>query len=67
MDLVQQGFDECLDSDRYANAVNADLTEGQRLGVTGTPSFFINGQLLFGAQPFPVFQQIIETLLADES
>jgi protein-disulfide isomerase len=65
--LVQQGFDECLDSDRYANAVNADLTEGQRLGVTGTPSFFINGQLLFGAQPFPVFQQIIETLLADES
>jgi len=65
--LVQQQFDECLDSDRHANAVNADLTEGQRLGVTGTPSFFINGQLLFGAQPFPAFQQIIEMLLADES
>ena len=43
--------------------VNADLAEGQQLGVAGTPAFFINGQRVSGAQPFAVFQQIIVTLL----
>jgi protein-disulfide isomerase len=61
--LDRQRFDECLDSGRYADAVNAELAEGQRLGVTGTPAFFINGQRVSGAQPFAVFQQIIVTLL----
>lgn len=64
--LAQAEFDECLDSSRYAEAVNAEVDEGVQLGVRGTPSFFINGQPLVGAQPFSVFQQAIETLLADE-
>ncbi|HSH03999.1 MAG TPA: DsbA family protein [Anaerolineae bacterium] len=64
MALDQNEFDSCLDSGRYAQAVNADLREGQQLGVTGTPAFFINGQRLAGAQPFAVFQQMIETLLS---
>jgi len=67
IDLVQEEFDECLDSGRYADAVNSDLAEGQRFGVTGTPSFFINGQRLVGAQPFSVFQQIIESLSVGDS
>ena len=62
--LAQDEFDECLDSDRYYDAVNAELAEGTQLGVRGTPAFFINGQPLSGAQPFPIFQQIIEQLLA---
>jgi protein-disulfide isomerase len=66
MELTQTAFDECLDSGRYAEAVNAEVDEGVQLGVRGTPSFFINGQPLVGAQPFSVFQQAIETLLADE-
>ena len=66
MGLSQGNFDECLDSDRYADAVNAQVREGQQLGVSGTPSFFINGQPLVGAQPFSVFQQSIETLLIFE-
>jgi protein-disulfide isomerase len=61
--LDQERFDACLDSGRYAEAVNADLAEGQQLGVAGTPAFFINGQRVSGAQPFAVFQQIIVTLL----
>lgn len=66
MELPQDEFDECLDSGRYADAVNAELDEGVQLGVRGTPSFFINGQPLVGAQPFSVFEQAIETLLAEE-
>ena len=61
--LPQAEFDECLDSGRYADEVNAEVAEGSQLGVRGTPAFFINGQPLSGAQPFPVFQQIIEQLL----
>jgi protein-disulfide isomerase len=67
MELPPAEFNECLDSGRYADAVNAQVNEGAQLGVRGTPSFFINGQLLVGAQPFDVFQQAIETLLADGS
>jgi protein-disulfide isomerase len=61
--LPQDEFEECLDSGRYYDAVNAELAEGTQLGVRGTPAFFINGQPLSGAQPFPIFQQIIEQLL----
>ena len=61
--LPQAEFDACLDSDKYYDAVNAEVTEGAQLGVRGTPTFFINGQLLSGAQPFSVFQQVIEPLL----
>jgi protein-disulfide isomerase len=56
-------FNECLDSDRYADVVNAQVREGAQLGVSGTPTFFLNGQPLVGAQPFSVFQQVIEALL----
>lgn len=54
----------CLDSDRYTNAVQTELQEGIALNVRGTPSFFINGQFVSGAQPFGVFQQAIEQALA---
>jgi len=40
--------------------VKEDLADGQSAGVSGTPTFFINGQQLVGAQPFEAFQQIIE-------
>ena len=53
-------FDECLDSDRYAEQVQANFDEGARLNVRGTPSFFVNGLFISGAQPFSVFQQAIE-------
>ncbi|MCI0395105.1 MAG: DsbA family protein [Chloroflexi bacterium] len=64
--LPQDEFDACLDSGRYAAAVNADVAEGQQLGITGTPTFFINGQRLVGAQPFSVFQQYLAALAPAE-
>jgi protein-disulfide isomerase len=53
-------FGTCLDSGEFQAEVDEDHVEGQRLGVTGTPAFFINGRFLNGAQPFEAFQQIIE-------
>ncbi len=57
-------FNECLDQGRYAEEVRADREEGTRAQVTGTPTFFINGRRLEGAQPFSAFVQIIEEELA---
>lgn len=59
-------FSACLASGRHAAAVQADLDEGARLGVNGTPGFFLNGYLLSGAQPYSVFQQAIDSLLAEQ-
>ena len=57
-------FDQCLDGHKYQQAVNADVEAGSKLGVSGTPTFFINGELLSGAQPVSEFQRIIERELA---
>jgi protein-disulfide isomerase len=40
--------------------VDADAQEAARLGVTGTPAFFVNGRFLSGAQPFPAFKELID-------
>src|SRR3989441_1662411 len=53
-------FERCLASGTHAAAVQKSLDEGIRLGVTGTPAFFINGELLSGAQPVENFARVIE-------
>lgn len=63
--LDEASFTACLESNRYAEAVQADLAEGSSFGVTGTPSFFINGQPLVGALPYQVFVQAIEAQLEE--
>jgi protein-disulfide isomerase len=45
-------FDRCLDSGAEAAVVKKDLQEGQRLGLVGTPSFFVNGHFMSGAIGF---------------
>ncbi len=57
--LETSDFDTCLDSGRWASAVNVDLAEGASLGVSGTPTFFIDGYPLIGAQPYETFQYAI--------
>jgi len=57
-------FDECLDSGAMADEVKKDMADGAAVGITGTPGFIINGQLVSGAQPFENFKQVIEAELA---
>ncbi len=54
----------CLDSGRQAQEVRDDLRYGAGLGVTGTPTFFINGIPLVGAQPLLRFIEVINAELA---
>ncbi|GAB4536130.1 MAG: hypothetical protein Kow0063_21190 [Anaerolineae bacterium] len=65
--LDTRDFDSCLDSGRHASLVLNETAVAQSLGVTGTPSFLVNGRPLVGAQPFEVFQQVIETALEANS
>lgn len=59
------GYDisSCLDSGKYKDEVAKDLADGQASGVQGTPTFFINGQLISGAQPYSVFESAINSAL----
>ncbi|HRW03518.1 MAG TPA: thioredoxin domain-containing protein [Caldilineaceae bacterium] len=57
-------FNDCMDNQSYAAEIQADFEEGQRAGVSGTPTFYVNGQPLVGAQPFAAFVQLIEAELS---
>ena len=58
--LDTQEFNQCLDSGRHAAAIQADIQEGAKHGVTGTPALFINGRLLSGNQPYAEIRDVIE-------
>jgi protein-disulfide isomerase len=45
-------FNECLDEGKQSSEVDKDLEDGRAFGVSGTPAFFINGELVSGAIPF---------------
>ncbi len=53
-------FNDCLDSGQMFTEIQKDYEDGNRYGVTGTPTFFINGEKVEGAQSFSVFERIIE-------
>jgi protein-disulfide isomerase len=57
-------FNTCLSEKRFASEVQADLQAGYDNDVTSTPTFFINGIIIVGAQPYSAFQQIIDQELA---
>jgi protein-disulfide isomerase len=65
--LDTQAFNQCLDSGRQAPAIQADIQDGARAGVTGTPAIFINGRLLSGNQPYSEIKDIIEDELQRKS
>jgi protein-disulfide isomerase len=58
--LSGDDFDKCLDGGKHQAAVAGDMEEGMRLGASGTPTFFINGRMVVGAQPIAAFQKIID-------
>ncbi len=57
-------FNDCVDSGKMKAEIQKDFADGQKVGIQGTPGFVVNGQLISGAQPFQVFQQVIDAELA---
>jgi protein-disulfide isomerase len=57
-------FTTDLESATLKAVLDRDLAEGSKLGITGTPTFFINGVPLVGAQPIEAFTTVIDKALA---
>ena len=60
-------FDQCVAAGSWHQSVDRDLGEGASAGVSGTPSFFINGVLLRGSQPLSAFEKLIDAELASSA
>lgn len=57
-------FKSCIEATPYKAVIDNDMAEGQKLGIKSTPTFFINGKLVSGAQPTEVFTEVIDEELA---
>jgi protein-disulfide isomerase len=64
LDLNQSDFNQCFDSEKYESRIRQWVKEAGEKGVSGTPTFFINGREIIGNQPFAVFEEIIEQELS---
>lgn len=65
--LDDKQFGSCLTSERYKAEIKKDSEEGKKVGVRGTPVFFINGVTLYGAQPHDAFTRLIDDELQRKS
>lgn len=61
--LEESKFSTCLSSEKYADEINQDIMDGQAAGVSGTPTFFINGKRVVGAVPYTQIKGIIDDQL----
>lgn len=57
-------FNSCFDSGKHNARIDADAAYGQTVGVSGTPTFYVNGTELVGAQPFDAFKTAIDAAAA---
>lgn len=62
--LDTEAFDTCLTSGKHDTAIRAAFAQGEALGVQATPTFYVNGVLVSGAQPYDVFKTVIDQELA---
>lgn len=63
LNLDGDRFDTCLDSGKQASAVKQDLDEAKSLGLTGTPSFFVNGHFFSGVVDYAALKDIVNQQL----
>ena len=64
--LNMNEFKSCIEEQTYKDAIQSDLDFAVNLGVRSTPTFFINGLAVVGAQPLDIFKQVIDQELAGE-
>lgn len=62
--LDVETFTDCLTSNKFDDRIESDLAQGQELGVKSTPTFFVNGMVVTGAQGVEVFSELIDQELA---
>lgn len=65
--LKAANFNRCLTSEKYRKKVEGETAVAASLGARGTPTFFVNGRLMVGAQPFKVFQNMLNEELINRS
>jgi protein-disulfide isomerase len=58
-------FTACLDNERHLEEVNSDYADAAALGITGVPTFFINGRAITGALRFEAFARVLDEALAE--
>lgn len=63
--LNSNQFTSCIQSLSVRNEIGDDFNDGVRAGVTGTPTFFVNGQKVEGPLPFELWQKIIKLTIED--
>jgi len=61
--LKLEQFTACLDSNKHAAAIDADIQAGRNVGVNATPTFFVNGYLLSGAATYERFKELVDAAL----
>lgn len=64
LEMNTSQFRSCLSSTKYQKNLDQDLADGQKVGVTGTPTVFIDGNPVVGAQPYSAFKTIIDQELS---
>lgn len=57
-------FKSCMDSSKYQKNIDEDMSDGQKVSVSATPTFFVNGKQILGAQPYANFKTLIDAALA---
>jgi protein-disulfide isomerase len=62
--LDMNAFNQCLDSGKHTQRVADNLRSGEALGVQSTPTLYVNGRPVIGAQPFDFFKSVIDEELA---
>ena len=65
--LEPGAFDKCLDSGERAESVKSSQNEAQKLGLLGTPSFFLNGRFFSGNLSYDQMRQLLEDELKRSS
>lgn len=66
LNLDTEQFNQCLDSGEYSDKVQQETAEGRRKGVRGTPTLFVNGQLIERGANYNVLRNAIENALNAE-
>jgi protein-disulfide isomerase len=66
LELDEATFEACLDSGKFDEVIQKDMDFSLNLGVRSTPTFFVNGLAIVGAQPLEAFKQLIDKELAGE-